>query len=68
MHSFEMHSNESACRKNVRLGLEQVVCCLILTIFKYSLIHSFSMVSSNTITMNRNRAGAMQSPCITPTV
>ena len=24
MHSFEVHSNESAYRKNVRLGLEQV--------------------------------------------
>ena len=23
-HSFEVHSNESACRKQVRLGLEQV--------------------------------------------
>ena len=25
MHSFEVHSNESACRKKVRLGLEQVI-------------------------------------------
>ena len=25
MHSFDVHSNESACRKKVRLGLEQVV-------------------------------------------
>ena len=24
-HSFEVHSNESACRKKVRLGLEQVI-------------------------------------------
>ena len=24
MHSFEVHSNESACRKKVRFGLEQV--------------------------------------------
>ena len=24
MHSFEVHSNESACRKSGRLGLEQV--------------------------------------------
>ena len=24
MHSFEVHSNESACRKKVRLGMEQV--------------------------------------------
>ena len=25
MHSFELHSNESACRKKGRLGLEQVM-------------------------------------------
>ena len=25
MHSFEVHSNESACRKKVHLGLEQVI-------------------------------------------
>ena len=25
MHSFEVHSNESACRKKVRLGMEQVI-------------------------------------------
>ena len=25
MHSFEVHSNESACRKKVCLGLEQVM-------------------------------------------
>ena len=25
-HSFEVHSNESACRKSGRLGLEQVTC------------------------------------------
>ena len=25
MHSFEVHLNESACRKKVRLGLEQVI-------------------------------------------
>ena len=24
MHSFEVHSNESKCRKSVRLGMEQV--------------------------------------------
>ena len=30
MHSFEVHSNESACRKSGRLGLEQVSWeCLI---------------------------------------
>ena len=27
MHCFEVHSNESACRKKVRLGLEQVYTC-----------------------------------------
>ena len=32
MHSFEVHSNESACRKKVRLGLEKVVR-LILSIY-----------------------------------
>ena len=26
IHSFEVFSNESACRKKVRLGLEQVFC------------------------------------------
>ena len=25
MHSFEVHSNESACRKSGRLGLDQVL-------------------------------------------
>ena len=25
MHSFEVHSNESACRKSGRLGLEQII-------------------------------------------
>ena len=28
MHSFEVHSNESTCRKKVRLGLEQVICAV----------------------------------------
>ena len=30
MHSCEVHSNESACRKKVRLGLEQVIMCIKL--------------------------------------
>ena len=30
MHSFEVHSNESACRKIGRLGLEQVLYVLVL--------------------------------------
>ena len=29
MHSFEVHSNESACRKSGRLGLEQVIHTLV---------------------------------------
>ena len=29
MHSFEVHSNESACRKSGRLGMEQVQCGLL---------------------------------------
>ena len=33
MHSFEVHSNESACRKSDRLGLEQV-----LYVFTYKYI------------------------------
>ena len=33
MHSFEVHSNESACRKNVRFGLEQVLCVLCSCLF-----------------------------------
>ena len=28
MHSFEVHSNESACRKSGRLGLEQVMMAI----------------------------------------
>ena len=30
MHSFEVHSNESACRKSGGLGLDQVRCDMIL--------------------------------------
>ena len=29
MHSFEVHSNESACRKSGRLGLEQVLILIV---------------------------------------
>ena len=47
MHGFEVHSDESACRKKVRLGLEQVKICLfqhVLDIFRlgieiYRLFH-----------------------------
>ena len=37
MHSFEVHSNESACRKSGRLGLEQVrrhLSCLTQAFYK----------------------------------
>ena len=34
MHSFEVHPNESACRKKVRLGLEQVLKCLCWIFFR----------------------------------
>ena len=30
MYSFEVNSNESACRKSGRLGLEQVLCPIYL--------------------------------------
>ena len=33
MHRFEVHSNESACRKKVRLGLEQVFDELYIHVF-----------------------------------
>ena len=26
MHSFEVHTNESACKKSGRLGMDQVIC------------------------------------------
>ena len=29
MHGFEVHSNESVCRKKIRLGLEQVINVII---------------------------------------
>ena len=34
MHSFEVHSNESACRKSGRLGLEQVLGGMSVRILK----------------------------------
>ena len=50
MHSFEVHSNESACRKKVRLGLEQVydhrslklptVICLVKLVYDTMEIYS----------------------------
>ena len=43
MHSFKVHSNESACIKSDRLGLEQVLYinpCIVL-------IHTFSDMKSD---------------------
>ena len=39
MHSFEVHSNESACRKSDRLGLEQVIRGILTCINYQSVIH-----------------------------
>ena len=36
MHSFEVHSNESACRKSGRLGLEQVQYKYPLYLFNHA--------------------------------
>ena len=39
MHSFEVHSNESECRKSGRLGLEQVIRTLpdlLVQLWKYT--------------------------------
>ena len=41
MHSFEVHSNESACRKKVRLWLEQVYTLLVLN---FSLQSNFLII------------------------
>ena len=35
MHSFEVHSNESACRKSGRLGLEQAKYILVSAVREY---------------------------------
>ena len=43
MRSFEVHSNESACRKSGRLGLEQVSVMLLLRLIParfYEVSHS----------------------------
>ena len=34
MHSFGVHSNESACRKKVRLGLEQVIYGIVSNFYR----------------------------------
>ena len=42
MHSFEVHSNESACRKSDRLGLEQVydgMWCLLIWYYLFNRIN-----------------------------
>ena len=46
----------------------ECLCCLRLIIFRSALICSVSKVSENSITINRNITGAIQSPCLTPTV
>ena len=33
MHSFEVHSNERACRKSGRLGLEQVTTTVLFVTY-----------------------------------
>ena len=42
MHSFEVHSNKSACRKRGRLGLDQVFCQAQLCTNDYFAPNSFS--------------------------
>ena len=37
MHSFEVHSNESACIKKVRLGLEEAIAYWNLRMFVHRL-------------------------------
>ena len=41
MHSFEVHSNESACRKSGRLGLEQVIDAITDFYIHPSLVYVF---------------------------
>ena len=45
MHSFEVHSNVSACRKKVRLGLEQVMYNVVLwmSVLTYVFVWVFVM-------------------------
>ena len=43
MHSFEVHSNESACRKSGRFGLEQV----LRTLVRVGALHQFDLLSAD---------------------
>ena len=45
----------------------ELLCLLNLIIFNSFLTHSFSIVSENSIMMNRNSTGATLSPCFNPT-
>ena len=40
MHSFEVYSNESACIKSGRLGLEQVISTYFVSVDNTSIIHT----------------------------
>ena len=42
MHSFEVHSNESTCRKKVRHGLEQVLTTLISSMLTHCKLRNLS--------------------------
>ena len=49
MHSFEVHSNESACRKSGRLALEQVIneCNKIRSLIQNVIERSIAITSHN---------------------
>ena len=56
-HSFEVHSNESACRKSGRLGLEQVTCHNMKIIVQTtggdaSLLNDKSEIPNNTLVIS----------------
>ena len=44
MHSFEVQSNESACRKKVHRGMEQVLYLLLLIISVLNTTHSCDII------------------------
>ena len=52
MHIFEVHSNENACRKKVRLGLEQVYS---KTLNKPKLVSEFLNFESENFTFVDDR-------------
>ena len=47
MHSFEMHSNESACGKRGRLGMEQVRYWTVRGMGLFTLLDIFIFIHSN---------------------